>query len=121
VTEIAEAVLNATIWSSNFGRFAHLPECLNAACKKPVRRRFPPERNRPFDAQCFACKAEYTVTEKEDGSVFFEPKMIEAQCANPECKRQMALWAHEIKPGTNWLCECGARNAITLGVSQVEQ
>jgi hypothetical protein len=121
VAKIAEAVLNSTIWNSTLGRFAHLVECLNPDCKKPVRRRFPPERHMPFDAQCFACKAEYTVTEKDDGSIFFEPKMTNAQCSNPKCKRQMALWPHEIKPGTHWRCgDCGTHNQIALSVIVAE-
>ncbi len=119
VAGIAETILSSRVWNSTMGNFATLDECMNEDCKKPIRKRLPPGVT-SLDVQCFECKAEYTLTPKDDGTVFFQPKMTDVLCANPECKHVMALWPHEIKPGTHWRCrECGTHSGIALSVEKI--
>lgn len=118
---LVETVLNSRVWNSTFGVTATLDHCLNEECKKPIHKRIPAGKDK-VDAQCFACKAEYTITREEDGRVLWTPKMDEALCSNPGCTEKMALWLHEVRPGTHWRCRgCGVHNEIVLAVSKIDE
>ena len=47
--------------------------------------------------------------------------MIDAPCSTPGCPEKVALWAHQVAPGTHWHCpDCGTHNGITLNVTKLE-
>jgi hypothetical protein len=93
---------------------------MNDDCKKPIRKRMPHGKDL-VDAQCFECKAQYTITKEQDGSVLWTPKVTDASCSTLGCREKMTLWLHEIRPGTHWHCRgCGAHNVIELAVMKVD-
>jgi hypothetical protein len=115
-----ETVLSSKVWNSTFSVIATLDECANEDCKKPIHKRMPPGKDK-IDAQCFECKAEYTITSQDDDTVVWTPKLVPATCANPNCFQNISLWPHQVKAGTNWHCSgCGLHNVIRLGVAKME-
>jgi hypothetical protein len=120
VVDLVDRVLSSPVWNSTISNISTLDQCMNDDCKKPIRKRMPVGKD-TFDAQCFECKAEYTVTSDNDGHVLWKPKMRDAPCSTPGCPEKVMLWPHEIEPGTNWRCRgCGAHNHIALAVSKLE-
>jgi hypothetical protein len=120
VVGLVEKVLSSQVWNTTLGVIATLDQCANDDCKKPIHKRVPAGKD-TVDAQCFACKAEYSITLQKDGRDLWKPKMQDAPCSTQACPEKMALWPHEIRPGTNWRCRgCGVHNWITLSVSKVE-
>lgn len=115
-----QQVLSSQVWNSTFGVTATLDQCMNDDCKKPIRKRMPSGTD-TLDAQCFECKAAYTITAEPDGRVPWTPKMMDVPCATPGCDHKMALWPHQVEPGTHWRCgSCGARNQIALTVTSFD-
>lgn len=120
VVGLVDKVLSSRVWNSTFGVTATLDQCMNDDCKRPIRKRMPSGKD-TVEAQCFECKAEYTITSEQDGRVLWTPKMIDVPCSTPGCPETMALWPHEVKPGTHWRCRgCGTHNGIALSVSKIE-
>ena len=120
VIGLVEKVLNSQVWNSTLGVVAVLDQCMNEECKRPIRKRMPSGREK-VDAQCFECKAEYTITSETDGRVLWMPKMTDAPCSTPQCPERMSLWPHEVRSGTHWRCRgCGTHNGIALTVTKVE-
>jgi hypothetical protein len=120
VVSLVEKVLSSRVWNSTLRVTSTLGQCMNHDCKKPIRKRMPFGKS-TVEAQCFECKAEYTLTSEPDGQVVWRPKMTDAPCSTPGCPETMALWAHEIKPGTHWRCDgCGVHNGIALSVLKIE-
>jgi hypothetical protein len=118
---IVERVLSSTIWNPTFGSTTTMPACMNEECKKPVRKRIP-MGTKSIEARCFACQAEYTIVQEEDGRWCWTPKWISAHCTTPECKEEFNLWPFEVKPGTNWRCRgCGTQHRIALGVERLPE
>lgn len=121
VIGLVEKVLSSRVWNSTFGVTVMLDQCLNEDCKKPIRKRMPFGKDR-VEVQCFECKAEYTVTSEADGRALWTPNQTDAPCSTPGCSKTMALWTHEIKPGTHWHCRsCGVHNEIALTVTTVDE
>jgi hypothetical protein len=111
-----EKVLSSRVFNVTLGRFARLDECMNEACKRPIRKRMPHGKTE-IEVECFECKAAYTITSMPSNNVVFKPKMTLVRCATDGCSERFPLWPHEIKPGTQWRCKsCGARNTISLGI-----
>lgn len=117
VIAITEKVLSSKVWGS-INRIGALPECLNEACKQPIKRRLPSNRTE-VSTNCFACNAEYTVKYGSgDQMVEWIPKQEPVNCLTPECTGIMNLWPHEIRPGTWWTCkQCGVANEIVLSLN----
>jgi hypothetical protein len=93
---------------------------MNEDCKKPIRKRMPFGKD-ALDARCFECGAEYTITAEPNGGALWTPKMIDAPCSTSGCLVKLALWGHEVRPETHWVCRgCGAHNRITLNVTKLE-
>src|SRR5205809_6490563 len=42
---LVEKVLNSQVWNCTLGIFAALDQCMNDACKKPIRKRMPSGKN----------------------------------------------------------------------------
>jgi hypothetical protein len=121
VVRLVEKVLSSQLWNSFLGTIVTLDECMNENCKKPIRKRLPFGKD-TLDAQCFACNVEYLITSEPDNRALWKPKMIDAPCSTPGCPEKMALWLHEVRPETRWLCRgCGVHNAITLTVTKLEE
>jgi hypothetical protein len=113
VVSVVDRVLSSKVWNSTFGVSSHI-DCFR--CKGPMRRRMPLDV-KTLKAQCFDCKAEYTVEREDDNKVLWVPLMDEAPCASTDCPGKMALWPDEVKPGTYWTCkECGVVSEISLRV-----
>lgn len=120
VVGLVEKVLSSRVWNSTIGVIATLDHCMNDDCKQPLRKRMPPGKGK-VDAQCFRCRAEYTITSEQGGGVLWKSKTADISCSTQGCPEKMALWFHEIKPGTNWRCRgCGAHNVLALSVSNFE-
>jgi hypothetical protein len=119
VVQQVENVLSSRVWNVTFGSIVTLDQCVNEDCKKPIRRRMPTGKN-TLTAQCFECKAEYTITSTPDGALW-KPNLIDVLCETPGCPEKMVLWPHEFQPGTHWHCRgCAAHHGITLGVTKLE-
>lgn len=113
VVSVVDRVLSSRVWNSTLGVSSQI-DCFR--CKKPMRRRMP-HNVKALKAQCFECKAEYTIEEESDGKVLWSPVMDDAPCANSNCTGKMALWPDEVKPGTFWTCkECGGVSELQLRV-----
>jgi hypothetical protein len=120
VVRLVEKVLGSQLWNTFSGVIVTLDECMNEDCKKPIRKRMPLGKD-SLAAQCFECKAEYTITSEPDSRALWTPKMIDAPCSTPGCPEKVALWAHQVAPGTHWHCpDCGTHNGITLNVTKLE-
>jgi hypothetical protein len=113
VVSIVDRVLSSKIWNITLGESSHI-DCFR--CKNPMRRRMP-HGVTSLKAECFECKAQYTVEEEGNGKVLWTPVMEEAPCANRNCTRTKALWPDEVRPGIYWTCkECGVVSEISLRV-----
>jgi len=116
---LVENILSSQLWNAFSGTIATLDECMNEDCKKPIRKRMLFGKD-TLDAQCFECNAEYVINSEPDGRALWTPKTIDAPCSTPGCPEKMALWLHEVRPETRWLCRgCGVHNVITLTVTKL--
>jgi hypothetical protein len=119
IVGLIDKVLKSPVWNLTLGVTATLNHCMNEKCGKPIHKRIPSGEEKS-EVTCFECKAEYTIKLKGD-VISWNPKTINVGCSNPECSEKMALWPHEIKPGTHWRCRsCGTRNGIALTITKVE-
>ena len=113
VVSVVDRVLSSKVWNGTMGVISHI-DC--SRCKEPMRRRMP-LGVKTLKAQCFDCKAEYTVEQEDDGKVLWLAATEDAPCANPNCTGKMALWPDEMKPGSWWTCkECGGVSELQLRV-----
>jgi hypothetical protein len=117
VVTLLDAVLISPVWNSTFGQFAQLDECMR--CHKPVHKRVP-HGKAEIEATCFECKAAYTITDGENGQVFWKPVTQEIPCQTPGCTEKVTLWRDEICVGTNWKCPgCNQHWMIQLAIGKV--
>jgi hypothetical protein len=79
VVAALEAVLSSPVHNGTLGDFALLAECMNEACRRPVRKRIPHGKTE-IEAECFECKATYTVVAHPGGVVEFKPKVTLVGC-----------------------------------------
>jgi len=103
----------------SLGDFALLAECMNEACRRPVRKRIPHGKT-DIEAECFECKATYTLVAHPGGVVEFKPKMALVGCRSEGCSERFPLWPHEPTPGTHWRCRCGSHNGTGLAAHKIE-
>lgn len=115
-TEIAgyiEHVLASTIHNFRFGRFSTI-EC--AECGKPIRKRMPASE-KTVEAECFACKASYTLRDIDGEQIEWEPHVHKIACGNRACGHKIEIWLREYALGVTWTCPgCDGCNTIVLGV-----
>lgn len=120
VVGLVENVLSSPVWNCTLGFIATLDKCMNADCSKPIKKRMPSGAE-TVEAQCFECRAEYTITSGQDGQTLWRPKVTRVPCSTSGCAETMGLWSHKVKAGTHWHCRgCGAHNAIILSIGKVE-
>jgi hypothetical protein len=118
VIALLDAVLDSRIFNSTLGQFSCLEKCMR--CETPIRRRIPADQT-SVEVTCFECKAEYAITQNEDGTTLWHPKMEKISCRTPGCDQTTALWCDEIHPGVNWKCTgCGEHWIIHLGIYKTE-
>ncbi len=120
VVATLEAVLSSPVHNVTLGDFALLAECMNEACRRPVRKRIPHGKTE-IEAECFECKATYTVVAHPGGVVEFKPKVTLVGCPSEGCSERFPLWPHELKSGTHWRCRCGSHNGIGLAAHKIEE
>lgn len=108
-----EGVLASKCYNVTLGRFATL-KC--QSCKSPVRKRIS-SGQKEVVAECYQCKASYTLTKESDGKVKWTPCSQEIFCSNSDCQHPIILWQYQVAVGKHWKCtECGGQNEIVLGV-----
>lgn len=120
VVAALESVLGSPVYNVTLGNFAQLDECMNETCRRPVRKRFPLGKTE-IEAECFECKAVYTLVSRPGGAVEFKPKMTLVGCPSEGCSERFPLWPHELTPGTHWRCRCGSHNGIALRAHKIEE
>ncbi|WP_375157934.1 hypothetical protein [Bradyrhizobium sp. RDT46] len=120
VVAALESVLGSPVYNVTLGNFAQLTECMNEACRRPVRKRIPHGKTE-IEAECFECKAIYTLVAHPGGAVEFKPKTTLVGCPSEGCSETFPLWPHELTPGTHWRCRCGSHNGIALGAHKIEE
>ena len=119
-TEIAgyiEHVLDSRVHNVTLGNFASM-EC--AECGKPIRKRMPASEE-TVEAECFACKASYTLRDIGGAQVKWEPHVHQIACSNRACGHKIEIWRREFAAGATWTCpDCDGRNTIVLGIQHEE-
>lgn len=120
VVAVLESVLGSPVYNITLGNFAQLAECMNENCRRPVRKRIPHGKTE-IEAECFECKAIYTLISHPGGAVEFKPKMTLVGCPSEGCSERFPLWPHELTPGTHWRCRCGSHNGIALAAQKIEE
>jgi len=119
-TEIAgyiEHVLDSPVHNVTLGNFASM-EC--AECGKPIRKRMPASE-KTVEAECFACKASYTLRDIGGAQVKWEPHVHQVACGNRACGHKIEIWRREFAAGATWTCpDCDGRNTIVLGIQHEE-
>jgi hypothetical protein len=121
VVAALELVLSSPVYNVTLSNFALLAECMNEACRRPVRKRIPHGKTE-IEAECFECKATYTVVSHPGGVVEFKPNTTLIGCPSEGCSKTFPLWPHELTPGTHWRCGgCGSHNGIGLEVHKIEE
>jgi len=114
VSKFIEDVLASPVWNSTIGTFAEI-ECEN--CGQTIRKRFP-QGTEKLTAECFGCRATYTVTDAGPGKTNWQLDLVDVRCANPSCHEVIHILYHEFKQGSTWTCEaCSGRNRIVFGVA----
>ncbi|UPR35947.1 hypothetical protein ISX50_15360 [Vibrio cyclitrophicus] len=114
IYQFLDEALCSNIFNVTLGNFATLA-CQE--CSKPIRKRIPHSFNEPISADCFNCKARYTLTDSGGGNVCWTLNQHELQCSNPNCQKSMILLDHELTVGQRWVCSaCNGQNTIVLGI-----
>lgn len=109
--------LSSPIFNVTLGNFATL-KCLE--CEEPIRKRIPFGQQEVL-AECYQCKATYTITEEGSGKVRWTPHQHEIQCANVNCRQTIIIWRHELEVGRHWKCDkCNGENTLVLTVKYVD-
>jgi len=109
---VLEKILASPAWNSTLGYFS-ISTCQR--CGKPMHRRQHPN-GEPVEMECFECKAEYTVKQTPDGTIW-EPHITVEPCPSEGCPEKVTIWRDENKPGTHWTCHgCGKGYEIALAI-----
>jgi hypothetical protein len=107
------AVLASPVFNVTLGSFATM-ECMK--CGKPIRKRIP-HGQEVMQAECYECQALYTVIDKGNNKVEWQPQYHEIECVNDDCKHKIIVWRHELKVGMHWKCPCcNGRNTFALAI-----
>lgn len=114
IADFIKEVLASPVFNITLGCFSML-ECMN--CGKPIRKRLPRGENK-LRAECYECRAVYTLLDNAKEQIEWRPHQTEIECANNNCKHKVVLWEHEINIGAYWNCpDCGGQNEFVVGVS----
>lgn len=115
-TEIADnidQVLASPVHNVTIGNFASM-DC--AECGKPIRKRMPTTAE-AVEAECFSCKASYTIKDTGGDQVHWESHIHELACGNKDCGHKIQIWRREFAAGITWTCpDCAGQNTITYGL-----
>jgi len=113
IYEYLELVLSSPVFNITIGNFA-IHECVECGFK--IRKRLP-MNSASVVANCFNCRASYTIEDIGENQVKWSPHQHVVGCANAECDQTIAMWKHEMEPGAYWVCEgCGGENHFSLCV-----
>jgi hypothetical protein len=114
ISEFVSQVLSSPVFNVTLGGFASM-NC--AECENPIRKRIPIGQSEVV-AECYECKATYTITDEGNGSVRWTPHQHEIECANTDCHQKIVVWRHELEVGRCWKCEkCGGENTFVLAIT----
>ncbi|MCY1373726.1 hypothetical protein D9M69_610180 [compost metagenome] len=115
IADYVGKVLASPVWNGTLGNFADF----TCDCGEKIRKRLPHGQEK-ITAECFNCKASYTVTDNGDGSIGAKPELSNVPCPKEGCTHVMQLFRREIQPNLAWSCaECGEQNVLRLMVSLV--
>jgi hypothetical protein len=108
-------VLSSEIFNADLKIYSEL-DCVY--CGTKIRKRLPRERPE-IPATCFGCKNTYTLRDRGNGEVSWEPDQTELRCANQSCRGgPIFLPDKEVRPGKRWICKsCRGTNMISLAVA----
>lgn len=113
IAAFVAAVLSSPVFNVTLGSFATL-DCME--CGKPIRKRIPRGQG-AVRAECYECRVSYTVVDKGNGQVEWQPQQHEVECANGNCKHKILVWHHEMEVGRCWRCpSCNGQNTFALGI-----
>ena len=114
IAEFVRSALSSPVFNITFGNFATF-SCVG--CGSPVRRRLPPGQD-TVHAECYECRATYTLEHTATGEVASHPHQVEITCRNESCEGKILVWQHEIEPGQSWPCpDCKGTNTLGVGVA----
>ena len=89
-------------------------------CGNPIHKRIP-SGMRELLAECYSCKATYTITNDGNGKVNWELHQHEIECANPNCHKKIVMLRHELEVGRHWKCpSCNGKNTFVLAINHEE-
>ena len=110
-------VLSSPIFNVTIGNFSTL-NCFE--CEQSIRKRIPFGK-REVVAECYQCKATYTITDEGNGKVKWVPQQHEVQCANVNCSETIVVWQHALEVGNHWKCnKCNGGNILVLAVKYTD-
>jgi hypothetical protein len=113
ISAFVDQVLSSRVFNVTLGSFAKM-KCMK--CGNPIRKRMP-HGQQEVQAECYECKATYTVSDEGDGKVLWTPHQHELKCANPDCQGKIIVWSQELEPGANWECKaCKGNNRLVLTI-----
>ncbi|MXX36322.1 MAG: hypothetical protein F4Z50_16430 [Gemmatimonadetes bacterium] len=113
IAEAIRKVLSSSVLHITLGNFFTLP-CME--CEKPIRRRFPHGKSE-VNADCRECDASYTLVDKGNGQVKWNPRQQQVECGRDGCGHEITLWVREITVGRFWQCpKCDGRNTLGIGI-----
>ena len=121
IYQFLDEALRSPIFNMTLGNFSSLA-CQE--CGKTIRKRIPHSFNEPILADCFNCKAKYTLTDGGGGggNVCWTLNQHELQCSNPNCQKITTILDHELTVGRHWVCStCNGKNTIVLGIQHQTQ
>ncbi|TKB11291.1 hypothetical protein [Desulforhopalus sp. IMCC35007] len=107
-------VLSSPVFNVTLGSFATM-ECME--CGKPIRKRMP-HGQEVVKVECYECHAAYTLVDKGNNNIEWQPQQHDIECANDDCKHKIVVWLHEVEAGKHWKCpSCNGKNTFELGIS----
>jgi len=113
IATFVKDVLSSPVFNVTLGSFATI-DC--EGCGKPIRKRVPHGKCE-VQAECYECHASYTILDKGDGQVEWQPHQHEVDCAGNDCQNKIVVWRHEMEIGRCWTCPaCEGRNTFSLGI-----
>jgi hypothetical protein len=116
IAACVDQVLASPIFNLTIGNFSTI-ECVE--CGKPIRKRLP-HSEAEVKAECYGCKATYTIADGEGGQVMWKPHQHEIRCANPKCEEKIVIWYHELEIGRGWKCKgCGGDNVFVHATKHI--
>jgi hypothetical protein len=91
-------------------------------CGNPIRKHVPHDK-RELRVECYnqhknnPCPASYTIFNKGNRQVEWQPHLPEIKCGNKDCQDKVVLWQRELELGEYWICpKCHGHNIFSLGI-----